>query len=244
MKETRFFYAPNAATATELPEDEATHAMRVVRLKSGDEMMLIDGRGGLYRAEVTTTAPHHCCYHIVESMPQKPQWQGHFHLAIAPTKMIDRMEWLLEKATEIGFDEVSLLDCKFSERKTVKPERLERIIVAAAKQSHKAWLPKLNPMVAFKDFVAAHPEGHRYIAHCYDEYAKVDLFDQLRSLPPTEDATVLIGPEGDFSTDEVEMAMANGFTSVSLGSSRLRTETAGLAAVMMFQLARATQEQR
>lgn len=238
MKETRYFYVPNAATVTELPEDEATHALRVVRLKSGDEMMLMDGRGGMFRAEVTTTAPHHCCYHIIEQLPQKPQWQGHFHLAIAPTKMIDRIEWLLEKATEIGFDEVSFLTCKFSERKTIKPERLERILIAAAKQSHKAWLPKLNPMVSFKEFIAAHPQGNRFIAHCYSEYAKDNLFDRLRSLSPDEEATVLIGPEGDFSTDEVEMALANGFVSVSLGSSRLRTETAGLASVMMFQLAR------
>lgn len=238
MKETRYFYVPNAAAATELPEDEATHALRVVRLKSGDEMMLMDGSGGMFRAEVTTTAPHHCCYHIIEQLPQKPQWQGKFHLAIAPTKIIDRIEWLLEKATEIGFDEVSFIDCKFSERKTVKTERLERILIAAAKQSHKAWLPKLNPMVSFRNFIAAHPQGNRLIAHCYDEYAKENLFDRLRSLPPDEEATVLIGPEGDFSTDEVEMALANGFVSVSLGSSRLRTETAGLASVMMFQLAK------
>ena len=238
MKETRYFYVPNAATATELPEDEATHALRVVRLKSGDEMMLMDGQGGMFRAEVTTAASHHCCYHIIERLPQELQWQGRFHLAIAPTKMIDRIEWLLEKATEIGFDEVSFLDCKFSERKTIKPERLERILIAAAKQSHKVWLPKLNPMMPFKDFIAAHPQGHRYIAHCYGEYAKENLFDCLRSLSPDEEATVLIGPEGDFSTGEVEMAIANGFVSVSLGSSRLRTETAGLASVMMFQLAK------
>ena len=238
MKETRYFYVPDAATATELPEDEATHALRVVRLKCGDGMMLMDGRGGLYKAEVTATAPRHCFYHITESLSQKPQWAGRFHLAVAPTKMVDRMEWMLEKATEMGFDEASFLDCKFSERKTIKPERLERILIAAAKQSHKAWLPKLNPMMPFKDFIAIHNKGHRYIAHCYDEYAKVGLFDQLRSLSPNEEATVLIGPEGDFSTDEVEFALANGFVSVSLGSSRLRTETAGLAAVMMFQLAR------
>ncbi len=238
MKETRYFYVPDAATATELPEDEATHALRVVRLKSGDEMMLMDGKGGMFRAEVTTAASHHCCYHIIEQLPQEPQWQGRFHLAIAPTKMIDRIEWLLEKATEIGFDEVSFLDCKFSERKTIKPERLERILISAAKQSHKAWLPKLNPMVPFKDFIAAHSQGHRFIAHCYEEYTKENLFDCLRSISPDEEATVLIGPEGDFSTDEVELAMANGFVSVSLGSSRLRTETAGLASVMMFQLAK------
>lgn len=238
MKETRYFYAPDAATANELPEEEATHAIRVVRLQSGDEMVLMDGRGCHYRAEVTTTAPHHCRYKIVERMPQEPQWQGRMHLAIAPTKMIDRMEWLLEKATEMGFDEVSFLDCRFSERKTIKTDRMERIVIAAAKQSHKAWLPKLNAMRSFKDFIASHNEGHKYIAHCYDQFERVELFSQLRSLSPKDDVTVLIGPEGDFSVDEVEKAMANGYVSVSLGSSRLRTETAGLASVMMFQLAR------
>ena len=116
MKEVRFFYVPEAATQTELPADEATHALRVLRLHEGDEMMLMDGVGNYYRAEVTLAHGHHCQYAIKETLPQERQWQGRVHLAIAPTKMMDRMEWMLEKAVEVGVDEISFLNCQFSER--------------------------------------------------------------------------------------------------------------------------------
>ena len=125
MKEVRFFYVPDAAHQTELPADEATHALRVLRLREGDEMMLMDGVGNYYRAEVALAHGHHCQYTIQETLPQKPQWQGHLHLAIAPTKMMDRMEWMLEKAVEVGVDEISFLNCQFSERTVVKLPRAE-----------------------------------------------------------------------------------------------------------------------
>ena len=238
MKEVRFFYAPEAATSQELPSDEATHALRVLRLKEGDEMMLMDGQGNYYRAEVTMAHGHHCMYAIRETLPQERQWQGHVHLAIAPTKMMDRMEWMLEKAVEVGVDEISLLDCQFSERRVFKIPRAEKIVIAATKQSHKAYMPTVNEMTPFNKFIAGHSAGHRFIAHCYQEVPRVNLFDQLCQLNETDEVLVLIGPEGDFSIDEVRTAVDAGYVSVDLGKSRLRTETAGLSAVMMMQLAK------
>jgi len=238
MKEERYFFVPDAATRQQLPDDEAVHAVRVLRLSAGDEMVLMDGCGTFYEAEVTATTAKHCSYAIRATLPQERQWQGHVHLAVAPTKMMERTEWLMEKATEIGVDELSLLDCQFSERRAVKLPRLEKIIVAAMKQSRKAWLPVLNDMQDFRRFIQRHTTGRRYIAHCYKEIPRDNLFDRLRQGQPDEDALVLIGPEGDFSFEEVQMAVAVGYVSVDLGKSRLRTETAGLAAVMMMQLSK------
>lgn len=238
MKEVRFFYVPDAANSNELPADEGQHAMRVLRLKAGDEMMLMDGDGTFYRAEVTLAHTHHCCYEIKETLPQERQWQGEVHLAIAPTKLMDRIEWMTEKAVEIGIDRLSFLNCQFSERKLIKTTRLEKIVVSAVKQSHKAWKPVLNEIVSFKSFINQPHEGRKYIAHCYEEVPRTYLFDELRKPSDSEDAIVLIGPEGDFSIDEVKMAIEAGWQSVHLGKSRLRTETAGLSAVMMMQLAK------
>ena len=237
MKEVRFFYVPDAANCTELPEEEATHALRVLRLKAGDEMMLMDGKGNYYRAEVTLAHTHHCCYAIKDVLPQERQWKGSVHLAIAPTKMMDRIEWMVEKAVEIGVDELSFLDCQFSERRIVKLPRIEKIVISAVKQSRKAWMPQVNEIKSFDDFINTISTEHKYIAHCYDEIPRTYLFDELRLPSDTCDAVVMIGPEGDFSIDEVRRAMDKGFKSVHLGTSRLRTETAGLSAVMMMQLA-------
>lgn len=238
MKESRYFYVPDAAQQTELPSEEAMHALRVLRLKSGDEMFLMDGEGNYYRAQVTIAATHRCFYEIMEKLPQERQWQGRVQLAIAPTKMMDRIEWMVEKATEIGVDEVSFLNCQFSERRLVKTTRLEKIAVSAMKQSHKAFKPEINEMVAFKSFINAPREGRRYIAHCYEEVPRSYLFEELQKTDGQEDATVMIGPEGDFSIEEVKMAVDAGWISVHLGESRLRTETAGLSAIMMMQLSK------
>ncbi len=239
MKETRFFYVPDAATATEMPMDEALHALRVLRIKSGDEVYLMDGRGNFYRAEVTLATTKRCLYEVKEVMPQQPAWRGHVHLAIAPTKMMDRIEWMAEKATEVGFDELSFLSSQFSERKVMRTVRLDKIIVSAVKQSHKAWKPVVNQMVSFCDFINTPRKGRKFICHCYEEIAKKDLFAELmKASPNVADVTVLIGPEGDFSIDEVRMAVEAGYESVTLGTSRLRTETAGLVAVTMVNLAR------
>lgn len=238
MKEARYFHVPHAATINELPEDEARHALRVLRLKEGDELFLMDGEGSFYRAHVTLASNHKCLYAIDETLPQRPTWQGRTHLAIAPTKDIGRIEWLVEKATEIGFDEVSFLDCQFSERKTIRTDRIEKIVVSAVKQSRKAWMPAVNGMVPFRQFIRQHNSGHRYICHCYNEFEKQDFFESLPAIPPKEEVTVLVGPEGDFSVDEVQFALSQGYQSVSLGQSRLRTETAGLYAVMLSHLSK------
>jgi len=237
MKEIRFFYVPEASERDELPQEEALHATRVLRLKDGDELFLMDGAGSFYRAQVTMATNHHCYYQIIECMPQQRQWRGHLHLAIAPTKMIDRIEWMAEKATEIGVDELSCLDCQFSERRQVRTDRLTKIVVSAVKQSHKAWMPVINGMMSFRQFIAQPREGRKYIAHCYEEIPRKNLFDELCKPSDQADVTVLVGPEGDFSIEEVRQAVAAGYESIDLGKSRLRTETAGLAAVMMMQLA-------
>lgn len=238
MKESRFFYVPDAASADHLSDEEAKHASRVLRLKPGDEIYLDDGKGTFFRAHITMVGNHSCHYAIDETMPQAPAWKGHIHLAMAPTKMMERTEWMAEKATEVGFDELTMLCCRFSERSTVRTDRLERIVVGAMKQSRKPWMPVVNGMTPFADFIHQHRNGEKYICHCYDEVDKADLMELL--LQPTEDndVTIMIGPEGDFSIDEVKEAIACGYKSVSLGRSRLRTETAALQAVVMAQLAR------
>lgn len=264
MKEVRYFYVPDAANQVELPAEEATHALRVLRLKGGDEIFLMDGEGSFFRAEVTAASSKRCLYEIKEEMPQQRAWKGHIHLAIAPTKMMERIEWMAEKATEIGFDELSFLNCQFSERKVVKTPRIDKIVISAVKQSHKAWKPAVNELVSFKKFIQTPRPGRKFICHCYEEVEKKDFFTEISGIlneahapavtessnadvataaseSPTADAadiTVLVGPEGDFSIDEVRLALENGYESVSLGTSRLRTETAGLVAVHMAHIAR------
>ena len=237
MKEVHFFYDP--LLQGQLPEDEARHAVKVLRMQAGDEIFLMDGRGSFYRAELTIASNHQCQYRVLETMPQEPEWEGHLHLALAPTKLNDRTEWFAEKATEIGFDELSFLDCQFSERKMIKTDRIDRILVSAIKQSRQARKPVLNEMCAFRQFVNTPRDGDKFICHCYDAsdicegVEKPLLSDVLRK---GVSATVMIGPEGDFSVEEVRFAVSCGFQSVSLGRSRLRTETAALVAVHLMQL--------
>lgn len=238
MKEVRYFYVPDAATEKELPQDEAAHAIRVLRLKEGDEVFLQDGEGCFYKAEIIESQGKHCRYRIVASLPQERLWNGHVHLAMAPTKMMDRVEWLAEKGTEIGCDEFSFLSCRFSERKQMRSDRLEKIVISAMKQSRKAWKPQVNDLEAFSGFISRHRKGKKYICHCYDEIERKDLFTELLSLDKDEEITVLVGPEGDFSVEEVQSAMDAGYESVTLGAARLRTETAALSAIMMMQLSK------
>lgn len=238
MKEVRYFYVPDAANNNELPLEEAQHAAKVLRLEAGDEIFCMDGMGSVYRAQLTLVSQKHCMYDILETIPLEKAWNGYIHLAIAPTKNIDRIEWLAEKATEIGWDELSFLNCKFSERKQIRTDRIEKIVVSAVKQSRKPFMTKVNELTAFKDFVMPPREGRKFICHCYDEIEKQDLNEILLNLDKKESVTVLVGPEGDFSIDEVKLAMSNGYESVTLGNFRLRTETAGLLAVTMAQLAK------
>lgn len=239
MKEVRFFYVPNADSVCELPDEEAQHAVRVLRMQMGDEIMLMDGKGTFYRAVVTEATKKRCLYHIEETLPQERQWLPHLHLAMAPTKNMDRTEWFAEKATEIGMDELSFLDCRFSERRVIKCDRIDKILISAVKQSHKAWKPVLNEMTPFERFVKQERKGDKFICHCYNQEdigkggTKSFLMDVLQR---GAESTVLIGPEGDFSVDEVKLAIQYGYRCVSLGTSRLRTETAALVAVHMMQL--------
>lgn len=237
MKEARYFYVPNATEHNELPTDEAIHAIRVLRLKIGDDIFLIDGKGTFYEAVVTLANSKHCLYKITQTLVQNNTWKGHIHLAIAPTKDISRIEWLVEKATEIGFDEISFLNCQFSERKNLRIDRIERIVISAMKQSRKAWKPIVNNMLSFEDFMQKEVTGQKFICHCYNEIEKTDFFSNINNSGLFEDITVLIGPEGDFSINEVHQALQQQYKSTTLGNSRLRTETAGLAAVLMANLA-------
>lgn len=256
MKELRFFYTPDVESG-ELPKDEAQHALRVLRMTEGDELNLMDGKGAFHRAVITTATGHRCLYRIVESEPQQPAWNGHLCIAVAPTKLNDRIEWFAEKATEIGVDEFAFLDCQFSERRQLKTERVEKIVVSAVKQSHKAWMPEVDEMQSFKSFVTTPRSGQKFICHCYEQgdiqppsnspkgencnMGDITVRTQLKPhlkdvISTTEDCTVLIGPEGDFSVEEVRLAQQNGYVSVNLGTSRLRTETAALVAVHIMQL--------
>lgn len=246
------FYAPDIAVSNELPEEEAIHALRVLRMQKGDELTVTDGQGNFYDALVSEVAGKHCFVDVVSISRQEPLWRGHLHLAVAPTKNIERVEWLLEKVTEIGIDEISLLDCRYSERHVVKTERLEKILVAAMKQSMKARKPLLHSLLPFEEFVRQPYSGGRFIAHCYsaEEVASGAEGDRSLSYCATafrpalsealeqgKDALVLVGPEGDFSIDEVRLALELGFRSVSLSNSRLRTETAALVAAHLMNLA-------
>lgn len=226
------FYAPDILTDPELPEEEAGHCLRVLRLREGDEIVLTDGKGSFYRAVISAASGKRCQVKVTQTIAQSPLWEGHLHLAMAPTKNMDRVEWLAEKATEIGLDELSFLNCHFSERKVIKTERVEKIVVSAMKQSLKARKPVVNGMVDFSRFMDREFSGQKFICHCHEGEKPLlkDVFQR------GEEAVVLVGPEGDFSSEEVQMAEEHGFKSVSLGKSRLRTETAALVAVHLMNI--------
>jgi len=227
------FYTPDLSGNTyTLDETESKHCVRVLRLEKGDEIMLVDGRGGFYTAEISDPNPKRCDVTVVKSEQNFGERRFQVHLAIAPTKNIERIEWFLEKATEIGINRVIPLLCRYSERKEIKNERLEKVMVSAMKQSLKAYLPQLDDLTKFKDLINQPFEGQKFIAHCEEQHR--DLLKNL--VVPNQNYLILIGPEGDFSTDEIEMALKAGFQPVSLGESRLRTETAGLVACHTFNL--------
>ena len=226
------FYTPDIDVNNELPEEEAGHCLRVLRLGVGDEITLTDGKGCFYKAVISAATGKRCSVSITETIEQPALWHGHLHLAMAPTKNMDRIEWFAEKATEIGIDELSFLNCRFSERKVLKIDRIEKIVVSAVKQSLKARKPIVNELIDFDKFITKDYKGRKFIAHCHDG-VKPYLMDVHKA---GEDAVVLIGPEGDFSEAEVEKAIKNGFEPISLGQSRLRTETAALTAVQMMSI--------
>ena len=227
------FYTPDiAGNSYTLDETESKHCVRVLRLDQGDEIILVDGRGGFFTAEITDSNPKRCAVKVVRSELNVGLRSFHVHVAIAPTKNIERMEWFLEKATEIGINHITPLLCRFSERKDIKNERLEKVMVSAMKQSLKAFLPQLDPLTKFNDFISQPFEGQKFIAHCDEQHR--DLLKKM--ILPNQNYLILIGPEGDFSSEEITMAIEAGFHPVSLGDTRLRTETAGVVACHTFNL--------
>ena len=227
------FYTPDIQDDMQLPEEEAGHCIRVLRMKEGDSIRLTDGKGSFYDAVISAVSGKRCMVHIESREVQQPLWDGHMHIAVAPTKLMDRNEWFVEKAVEIGVDEITFLKTDHSERDVVKMERIEKIAVSAMKQSQKATLPVLNGMTTLRNLIERGFDGDKFIAHC-EPGSKILLQD---AVIPGHDSLVLIGPEGDFSPAEIEMALKAGFRPISLGPSRLRTETAALVAVHIMNLA-------
>ena len=220
------FYAPDIAVNRELPETEVHHCLKVLRMQQGDTLQLTDGKGFFYQAGIAEIHSNRCTVDLLETIPQPPLWKGRIEIALAPTKNIDRVEWFAEKATEIGIDKISFLRCRFSERKEISIDRIRKIMISAMKQSEKTYLPDLQEMISFRDFIKQDFDGRKFIAHCY-QGEKILL---AQAYQKNENVLILIGPEGDFSEEEVELAKEKGFIPVSLGASRLRTETAALVA--------------
>jgi 16S rRNA (uracil1498-N3)-methyltransferase len=227
------FYIPDiSADIIKLGPDESKHAIRALRLVKGSLVRAVDGIGGLYTAEIIDPDYKNCCLKIIEFQKEYGRKNFYLHIGIAPTKNIDRFEWFLEKSAEIGIDEITPILSDHSERKKINPDRLEKILVSAIKQSVKAYLPKLNKLTIFNDLINSCNHNNKYIAHCH-EGNKPHLKDIIDE---NSDNIVLIGPEGDFSPQEIQEADKKGFRSVSLGPSRLRTETAGVVACHIVNL--------
>jgi 16S rRNA (uracil1498-N3)-methyltransferase len=226
------FYAPEITENATLPRDEAQHCLRVLRLKKGDMIDVTDGKGNFYRAEIAEASLLNCRIAVIETLPQAKLWKGFLEIAVAPAKNIDRTEWFAEKAVEIGIDRISFLHCRCSERKELKTERIRRVMIAAMKQSLKARLPEISELCNFNKFISQKFEGQRFIAHCHD--GEKLLLSKIYS--PLENVQIFIGPEGDFTTEEVQLAVKQGFVPVSLGENRLRTETAALVACQTVNL--------
>lgn len=206
-------------------KEESKHIVKVLRKSIGDILYITNGKGVLFTSELISADQKNCIAHIISS-EVKPKRTYNLHLAVAPTKMNDRYEWFLEKATEIGIDSITPVFCENSERRIIKAERYEKILLSAMKQSLNCYLPKLNDALNFKDFMSQNHEGSLYIAHCEDTNRK-SLKQELKA---NQDITILIGPEGDFSTNEIELAIQSNFVPVTLGNTRLRTETAAIVA--------------
>lgn len=209
-------------------EEEARHCVQVLRKKIGDQLHFVDGQGGLYKGEIVETGKKKCVLKLLSHAKEYHKRDFYLHIAIAPTKNIARLEWFLEKATEIGVDEITLTLCDHSERKRIRIDRLSKIIMSAMKQSLKAYLPKLNDLLPYKDLVSGLKADNRmkYIAHC-DYEQNIHLKEKYQK---AKDVIIMIGPEGDFSKKEVAFAFEHGFEGVGLGKERLRTETAGIVA--------------
>ena len=218
------FYSPHIeGDVFLLNENESKHAVRVLRLVVGSRVILVDGRGGWYEATILEDHPKRCLLKIDSHTSNYNPLSYHLHLAISPTKNMDRFEWFLEKATEIGISTITPLLCHRTERRNLKPERLEKVLISAMKQSLKAYLPVLNPTTKIEDFLTLEREGTKGISHCYPTDRK-----GITDLDQSGTYTLLVGPEGDFTEEEVQASLDAGYIPFHLGTSRLRTETAGV----------------
>jgi len=224
------FYTPDieeGAATYALNEEESRHCSKVLRLGIGDRVALVDGRGRLYEAEITSETKRQVTLTVISTTLAYQKRNHHLHIAVAPTKNMERLEWFLEKATEIGIDEITPIICAHSERKVIKEDRLVKVITAAVKQSLQAYHPKLNPAISFGEFIKKESVGQKMIAHCIDDANRTYISDIAQ---PHGNYLILIGPEGDFSPSEIDSALQSGFKPLTLGNTRLRTETAALAA--------------
>ncbi len=230
----QLFYTPDLHNDIHfLNDDEALHCINVLRLKSGDRVFLTDGKGILSEAVIEVLDKKKVLVHFENTIAEYKKRRYYLHIAIAPTKSIDRFEWFVEKATEIGIDEITPIITDHSERRKIRLDRTEKVIIAAMKQSIKAYKPKLNPCIKFNEFVEKqYNECKLYIAHCH----KMEKSDLHNIYPANNDVLILIGPEGDFSEKEIKHAMSRDYRSISLGNSRLRTETAGIVACYSISL--------
>lgn len=224
----QLFYNPDIDETTEtfsFDKEESRHIIKVLRKKDSDILHVTNGSGLLFETEITLASDNKCIVEVL-SIKKAPEPKFRLHLVVAPTKMNDRFEWFLEKATEIGIQEITPVICDRSERKVINSERFEKIILSAMKQSNETYLPKLNEAISFKEFIKQKKDGLQLIAHC-EETDKKSLKEVLK---PNENVTILIGPEGDFSDKEIALAIENNFQPVMLGNTRLRTETAAVVA--------------
>ena len=224
----QLFYNPTINEATEtfsFDKEESKHIIKVLRKKDTDILHVTNGLGFLFTTEITLASDTKCTVKII-SFEKAAASKFRLHLAVAPTKMNDRYEWFLEKATEIGIQEITPIICDHSERKVINNERFDKILLAEMKQANELYLPKLNPAITFKEFISLQNDDLKMIAHC-EETDKKTLKSVLQS---NQNITMLIGPEGDFSQKEIALALSNNYTAVSLGNTRLRTETAAIVA--------------
>ncbi|WP_297073389.1 16S rRNA (uracil(1498)-N(3))-methyltransferase [uncultured Duncaniella sp.] len=222
------FFAPDITETLELPESDSHHAVKVLRMREGDELQVIDGRGTAYTCRLADAHRKHAAVEIISSTPMPLPWTQQLAVAVAPTKHLDRMEWLVEKMTEVGVNTIIPLLCERSERREIKTERLEKIAVSAMKQSLKATLPTIMPMTPLRELIKIMPDAQRVVAYCDPSIPRVDF---AQTYEAGRDTLILIGPEGDFSPSEIKMTLDAGFRPVTLGSNRLRTETAALYAL-------------
>ena len=228
----QLFYAPDITPPFyTLSDEESKHCVRVLRLREGDTLHITDGKGNLYHCNITEANQHHCTVEVIETFSEWEKIPYSLTMAVAPTKNIERYEWFLEKATEVGVTRFIPIECDHSERRSIKHEREQRVITSAVKQSLKAYHPALDELTPVKQVIATPFDGQKFIAHCDPTFEKREYLPAI--IKKNENILILIGREGDFSPEEINFALENGFESISLGNQRLRTETAAVAATIM-----------